>query len=305
MSLDPGLPSAVWQAVLPWFAKLDRWRLPIGELGDQLIQAATDAVRLRFPELTPDDRSLTLLGKDRRIPRAPNETPEAYARRLMLWLDLWGIAGLPLGLLYAIQSFIFPGYPQVRLVERSGLWYTLDEGASRDMSPFDAMSLACTVEPGRPAVRYVPPIGIATSPRAAFWAHRAPGLWDWDSISNPERATHNEDFWLIVYPTSYPFQGEYNGAGDEEVTWGEDESWGFNEPAGTIATLRELVKIYARAGSECRGAVFAPSLVDFPPDATIGDPTFPDGHWGADAKDVAGVATPTRRADCRYLLWFP
>lgn len=304
MSLDPGLPSAVWQAVLPWFAKRDRWRLPIGELGDQLIQAATDAVRLRFPELTPDDRSLTLLGKDRRIPRAPNETPEAYARRLVLWLDLWGLAGLPLGLLYAIQSFIFPGYPRVRLIERSGIWYTLDEGASRDLSPFEAMSLPCALEPGIPAVRYVPPIGISTSPRAAFWAHRSPGLWDWDSISNPERAAFNFDFWLVVYHPRYANQGTYGG-GPGGVVYGPGTSWGLDEPGGTFITFRELVRLYRRAGANCRGVVFPPSLDDFSPDATIGDPTFPDGRWGAESKWDGSKAVPTRRRDCRYLLWFP
>jgi hypothetical protein len=297
MTLDPQKPSAVWQATLPWFAKYARWTKPIGAFGDQLVQTGVDALRLRYPSVTPDDRSLTLIGNDRRIPRAPNETPEAYARRLTLWLDLWGLAGLPLGLLYAIQSFVYPGYPTVRLVERSGLWFTLNEGASRDLTPFEAMTV-----PSAGDARYVPPIGAAQSPRAEFWVHQSsPNNWDWDSISNPERSAYVWDYWLEICAPSYPFTGEYNGAGDEEVFWGEGRAWGVDEYAGTIATMRELVKLYKRAGSECRGIVLTPSVTSLPPDGTP-DATWPNGQWGADSVIVAGVATPTRNRDFRYIL---
>ncbi len=294
MSLDPALPSAVWQATLAWFAKRDRWRLPIGELGDQLVQGAVDAVRLRYPGVTPDDRSLSLVGKDRLIPRAPDEPAEAYARRLNLWLDLWGIAGLPLGLLYAIQSYIFPGYPLVRLVERSGLWHTLEEGASRDLSPFEAMTVAGVGE------RYVPVVGASVSPKAPFWMHF--GAWfDWDSISNPTRGTHAEDYVLFVYPPSYTFQGTYNSG----ITYNSGTCWGLATSPGIIATLRELITIYSRAGSHCLSVVFPESTVLYAPDATP-DADWPDGRWGWEAVDDGmGNVTPTRSRKNRYLLGFP
>lgn len=300
MSLDPALPSAVWQVMLPWFAKRDRWRKPIGELGDQLVQFATDAVRLRFPSLTPDERSLVLLGLDRRIPRAPNEPAEAYARRLELWLDLWGLAGLPIGLLYAIQSYVFPGYPLVRLVERSGLWYTLDEAASRDFSPFDAMTLPSAVPAGTDPVRYVPPIGASTTPRAPFWAHY--GAWfDWDSISQPARATHVEDYVLFVYPPSYAFQGTYNSG----ITYNSGTCWGLAVSPGVITTLRDLLAIDARAGSHCLSVVFPESTTLYSPDATP-DGDWPDGKWGWEAVDDGfGNVIPTRSQKNRYLLSFP
>jgi hypothetical protein len=293
-TLDPAKPSTIWQAALPWFAKSDRWRLPIGELGDQLVQAAVDALRLRYPGVTPHDGSLALLGQDRRIPRAPDETPEAYARRLNLWLDLWGLAGLPLGLLYALQSFVYPGYPTIRLVERSGLWYTLEEGASRDLTPFEAMSL-----PSAGEARYVPPIGASTSPRAQFWAHYGTNL-DWDSVSDPGRAAMVQDFWIVVEAPSYPFVGEYDGAGDEAVFYGEERAIGLDENAGTLATLRELLRLYSRAGAECQGVIFTPTPF-FTPDGTP-DASWPNGRWSAESWDVSGVATPTRNLDFRYLL---
>jgi hypothetical protein len=301
MAADPGSMSAVFRERLPWFLKDGRILAPIGQGMDKLTQLAIDAVRLRYPSVTPSDASLSIIGRDRRIPRAPGETPESYARRLVLWLDLWGLAGLPLGLLYAIQSFVFPGYPQVRYVSRSGMWWTLDEGASRDATPFEAMTLPCPEVPGQRTPRYVP--ALEATPRARFWGHEAaPNNWDWDSISNPERAAFWWDYWLVVYPPSWTFEGEY---GLDSEYGGTEGAWGFEEYGGTFDTMRELVRIYQRAGAECRGVIFAPTLADFDPYAVPGDPTMPDGYWGADAKLDAGVVVPTRRLDCRYLLGFP
>ncbi len=296
MKLDPQKPSTIWQAVLPWFAKTDRWRLPIGELGDQLLQAAVDALRLRYPELTPDDRSLTLLGLDRRIPRAPNETAEAYTRRLILWLDLWAMAGTPAGLLYALQSFIFPGYPTIRMVDRNSLWCQLDEGASRDLTIWEAVSVPSAID----GLRYIPPIGAAQSPRAKFWWHQGAG-WDWDSISNPERAAMVQDYWIEVAQPSYPFVGKYAGTGDNAMTWGMGRAWGLGEIAGTFKTFRELVRMYQRAGSECQGVIFTTAASSFDPTATP-DASYPDGTWSADSKIIAGTATQTRNRNYRYAL---
>lgn len=293
--LNPAKPSAIWQAALPWFAKNDRWRLPIGELGDELIQAAIDAVRLRFPTRTPDDRSLAIIGRDRRIPRAPEETAESYARRLNLWLDLWGIAGLPLGLLYACQSFIFPGYPTVRLVERSGLWHTLDQYASRDVSPFESMTV-----PSAGEARYVPPIGASASPRAQYWMHY--GTWpDWDSVAYPARTTRVQDYLLFVYPPSYDFQDGY-GTGFE---YGDNTCWGLNVSPGTITTLRELIAIYSRAGSHCISVIFPESVDLYAPSATP-DADWPNGKWAWEAvDDGSGNVVPSRSPKNRYLLGFP
>jgi hypothetical protein len=295
MSADPGSASALLRALLPAWARDDKWPKPLGEYADQILQAAVDAVRLGYPGVTPDDRSLALIGEERRIPRAPNEPADSYARRLKLWLDLWSLAGTPIGLLYALQSFVFPGYPRMRIVERSSLWYTLEEGASRDLTPYQAQTVASSLAD----TRYAPPIGATQSPRAALWMHRAsPANWDWDSISDPTRATHWEDYWVIIYPTSYPIQGTYGGG----VFYGSDTCWGLDVSPGIIATLRELLKIYQRAGSSCRAVIFAPTLADFDPTAPPADPGFPDGRWSAHSKDVGGVAVPTRRMDCRYLL---
>lgn len=294
MTLDPANPSTIYQAVLASFAKNDAWRGPIGELGDQLVQLALDALRLRFPTRTPDERSLALIGKDRRIPRAPDEPAESYARRLNLWLDLWGIAGLPLGLLYACQSFIFPGYPRVALVERSGLWHTLDANASRDVSPFEAMTVAGVGDP------YVPPVGAAEVPRAQYWMHR--GVWpDWDSIAYPSWSVRVWDYLLLIYPPSYPLQAGY----DTGLTYDSSVLWGLQTSKGNVDTLRELIDVYSRRGSHCLSTIFVPADTTLIPDATP-DADWPDGTWAKESKDDGfGNSMPSRSPKNSYLLSFP
>lgn len=294
-TLDPAKPSGVWQTLLPWFARGSRWTKPLGEMADQKIQAAIDAVKLRFPELTPDERSLAILGRDRKLPRAPGEPPESYARRLILWLDLWGLAGQPLGLLYALQSFIFPGYPMVRYVEYSNLWYTLDEAASVALTPFEAASL-----PATGPQRYVPPVGIDVSPRAKFWMHQGSN-WDWHSISHADEQPRWWDYWLIVYPPSYSFQGDY----DDNVFYDTDTCWGLDVDPGTIATLRELIRLYERSGSHCAAVIFPPDISAYSPDGVASPPEWPDGMWGWEVKDDGmGGSMPTKSLNNRYLLGF-
>lgn len=289
----------VLRSWMPWFAQsapTDRAVDAMGRAMDRVLQGSIDAVRARHPTVCPAD-ALALIGADRRIPRAPSEPRESYERRLLLWLDLWALAGLPLGLLYAVQSYLYPTYPMVRLVTRSGYWWTLDAGASAALTPYEAMTVACTPEPGFVSnpLRYVP--AVAASPRAAFWMHRAVPLnWNWDSNSNPDRVNNWWDFWLIIYP-NYPLQTSWGDAG---TVWGSTSSWGFNVPSGTVATLEYLVKSYSSAHSQCRSLIFPPSTSDFNPNTAPGDPSFPDGWWGQDQRVISGVSTPTRRTDCLF-----
>lgn len=296
---DKGSMTGVLRSFLPWFAKAPvagRIVRPIEKSFDKMLQGAIDAVRLRYPSVCPPD-ALALLGADRRIPRARNESIEAYRRRLLLWLDYWAHAGLPLGLLYAIQSYVYPGFPTVRIVTRSGYWYTLDEGASATQTPYEVATLPCAPEPGFDSnpLRYAP--APETMPRAPFWNHVADLVnWDYDSNSNPERAANWWDFWLIIYPPSYEFQGEYDG----DVFYDTDTCWGLDVDPGTMATLRLLLATYKRAGAECRGILFPPTKEDFDPYALISDPGMPDGWWGQDVRLVAGEWVGTRREDVRY-----
>lgn len=301
MMEDVVRPSAVLRALLPWYARDSRWVKPIGELGDQLVQSATDALRLRFPTRTPSDKSLSVIGRDRLIPRAPHEPADSYARRLVLWLDLWGLAGTPLGLCYAVQSFIFPGYPKVRLVTRNQLWYTLDEGASETLSPLEACTLECTKPLDLPAspYRWAPPMGHAK--RAPFWFVKGdPGAWNWDGVTHPANASRWWDFWMFIYSPSYPFQEAYNSG----ITYNSNTCWGLAIDPGTILVLRELIALYGRAGSHCVSVLFPEDNSMYEPNALNAD--WPDGRWALESVDDGlGTAVATRSRKNRYLLGFP
>lgn len=298
-----GSPSSILNSWLPWYARFANSRLfrPLGTALDAVLQGAIDAVRLRYPSVTSDERSLTLIGKDRRIPRAPNESAESYARRLLLWLDMWGLAGQPAGLLYVIQSFIYPNYPVVRLIGRDSFWWQLDQYASRDLTIWEAVSLPCAVLPGEEPTRYIPPVGISTSPRAALWGHQGAANWDWDSISDPSRSGKWFDCWIEVCDPGYGLAGQYDGTGDEEVFWDSGRAWDTEEIFGTFDVMRELIRLYQRAGAECQGIIFTPSATEFSPDGTP-DASWPDGQWSAESKIVGGASVPTRNLDYQYLL---
>jgi len=290
---------AIVRAYAPWFAlgpNGARFLEPIGRSFDRVLQAAVDAVRLRYPSVCPDD-ALSIIGRDRRLPRAPGESREAYVRRLLLWLDYWALAGLPLGLLYAIQSYVFPGYPSVSTIDRGGRWFTLDAGTSATLTPYEAATLPCAPPPGFAAAtsRYVP---IQTMPRPPFWFRQAnPNNWDYDSNTHPERSESWQDYWIIIRQPSYELQTTY----ESELTYDSSTCWGLDVNPGTMSVLRELVRLFSSAHAECRGILIAPSATDFDPYALIGDPGFPDGWWGDDVRLVGGAWVATRREDVRYV----
>lgn len=302
MSADPGSMRAVLRSLMPWYARQgSAWRVlePLGRAMDKTVQAALDAVWMRCPTVCPED-ALSILGRDRRLPRAPGEPPAAYRRRLLLWLDYWSHAGLPLGLLYAVQSYLYPGYPRVRMVTRGGWWYTLDEGASARQTPYEAMTLPCAAPAGfaTSPYRYAPALEAAE--RAAFWTHVAdPVNWDFDSLSNPERVNSWWDFWLIIHPSSYEIQAPYDGP--PGLVYDSNTCWGLKVPQGTIDTLRTLIRMFKRAGSECRNILFAPTLDDFDPYAAVNAAGMPDGWWGKNVRLVGGQWVGTRRDDVRYV----
>lgn len=290
--LRAALPPGPYRG--PW-----AWRAlePTGRILDVTTQAMLEAVYLRFPSHCPAD-GLPLHGRARRIPRGPYEDADAYRRRLVQWLDVWRMAGLYAGILYAIQGYLAPTYPRVRLVTRQGLWVTLEEGGS--LLPIDeALTLPGDIPPtGGSPYRYVPPLDAAT--HAPLWFQRNdPALWNWDSLSHPANATRWWDFWLVIYPGAYDLQGNF----DSGLFYDEPTTWGFSEPQGTFDTLRTLVDQFRSAVSFCRAVVFPPDAGDFDPTEAPGAAGFPDGWWGYEARVSAGQWVPARRRDCRFMLF--
>jgi hypothetical protein len=259
----------------------------------------------RFPSYCPAD-ALPYLAADRKLITGPYESEAAVRARLRSWIDEAILAGLPLGWLVAMQAYLGPNYPMVRIVTRKNTWYTLAADTVPRMLglPGYAALPKCTYELGA----QWPKDSVASQVERArgaglFTRHKAsPANWDWDSISNPERSACWWDLWGFAYPTSYSTLGKFGGSGSSLVTWGSTKAVGFSEFYATIQTLKQIAAYRKSSKGSLRAIIFPPSLADFDPTTAPADPGFPDGRWGAASKISGGAAVSTKRLDCRYLL---
>jgi hypothetical protein len=98
-----------------------------------LCDAFAERVRLgllaRFPQFAPPD-ALSYLGRDRRIVRGINEPDDAYAARLVRYLDDHRVQGNPYALMDQLASYCQAAV-RIRTVDRSGNWFTRDRDGSR------------------------------------------------------------------------------------------------------------------------------------------------------------------------------
>lgn len=254
-----------------------------------------EALFNRYPSLC-DPSALPLLLLDRRLRRGPFTVELAVRRYLRLWMDQWQLAGLFPGLLLAIQAFLAPEYPQVRIWTQRSICYTMAKGTV-------GRALAL---PG-----YEPlasgPDGDTTLSERLRWSGvierviAASGTWDWYSISNPSYAGRWWHFWVSIHekPLATPW---YYGTG---VLYGDpSKSWSCDFPHGDLAVLREVIRDFAPHETRPHTVVICPLDSEFDPnDVNAGNPAFgwPDGQWGWACKsDGMGGAIAARRTDLRY-----
>ena len=113
--------------------------------------------------------------------------------------------------------------------------------------------------------------------------------WDWDSVSNPERANYDSDLWVIVTSPS-PGQWAHDSA------WG-DRSWGDAPMGFGHDCLREEVDAVKGLLSQWKGnhnRIRAVIWAD--------DDVTPDGTWGQWGTRGAS-RVPARQSTFRY--WEP
>lgn len=81
-------------------------------------------------------------------------------------------------------------------------------------------------------------------------------------------------------------------------------AWGTNYWPGEMDTLDLIVRDTAPHETRCVSMILAPDNTSWDPlDVNVGNPAFgwPDGYWGADAKDDgAGNVIPAKNTDFRY-----
>lgn len=265
------------------------------------------ALLCRFPSYCPAD-ALPYLAADRRIIVGPDESEAAVRVRLLAWMLEAVLSGLPIGWLIALQAFGAPDYPKVRIVTKNSIWYTLEANAVPRMLGLRGFQRLdpCPYELGSQW-----PIGAFASEterlRTSGLYSRvkaSPANFDWDSLSNPERAACWWDAVGVIYGR-YEEQEAYADLADTWLLDDPSESVGFNEGYGTFTTLQYLATQRKSCKSVLRAIVWTDNEALFPPDGALGDPELPDGYWGRPGKVIAGKLIPSQRLDCRVILGFP
>lgn len=223
---------------------------------DVFATMAEEALQAPIPGVG-DPSAFPYIGSNRALRRAQSETDAEYTARLTTWLDRARQWGSMLAVARSIHEYL-ANRPRVRIYNRAGACYEIAE----------TTGTVTVYAPGTTA-------------------------WDWDSLSNPERAGYWWDLWICVYPTQWADQG----------TWGDGRLWGRNHGDAGIGHLtsrveydaiRADVEQYKSAHSHVRAIIWTS-------DATLFDPTDPttqpDGTWGR-WKPVGG--TGRNVTTCKY-----
>ena len=96
---------------------------------DSMMQILVEGLRAKYPT-QGTTTAVPYIGRDRRIVRGPNEDVNAFAERLIPWLDAWRGAGSALEVIRQMTPIFAPHPPpRMRIVTNAGTWYTYDPNA--------------------------------------------------------------------------------------------------------------------------------------------------------------------------------
>jgi hypothetical protein len=224
--------------------------------------------------------------------------------RLLLWLDIWQLAGLPLGLLLAIQSALSPAFPRVRIVTRRSLWYTLDAGAAGRMlalpgleplppTPYEQGELWPTSSPPAPPVERL---------RFSGLYERSDGLgnFDWDSHLPVPAQPVSTDSWVVIDAAPPTDWIHPDGAWGSDGVWGDGGAWGVDVAPATGQLLAEVVSLFKSAATAVQWIVVSFDASLFDPAQAAGGGINPDGHFARWSKIENGQYVSARFDAARY-----
>ena len=250
------------KSIVPWWLPDVGYRVlyGIGVMVDLCVEWATQGIQARMPgKGTPT--ALPSIGEDRRIIRGIDDTDAQYGARLIEFRERWKRAGSIDAVARIVHEYL-PGRPQVRVVTRFGKW--------------------CNVSTS----------GVVTL------STNVAELFDWDSMSHPEKRYAWSDMWIIVYPVGTFTAGNW-GTGDGQL-WGSNSlAFGMTAQVEHMRTLRTLIDEWKAAHSKVVAVIFASNLTQFDPDL-IGS-MMPDGWWGNYSKRVGGNSVAARPDVLRFL----
>ncbi len=217
---------------------------------DALVDACAYAIRARFPATAPPD-AFPWLTSDRQIDQGFQEPLSGFVVRLVMWLDLWRLAGSSYGVLLALLGYVAPDQISMETVSNTGAWdfYAANAGAS---PPQDGLQ----------SDYFVPPVHTLVG-----------GQWNWDN--NPWWWWR---FWVVLYPDS----GLWNqGTTWGSFKWGDGTMWGLGGPGASVNTapnLIALIKKWKTAGAFVPTIILAFDSSWFLVTSPSGK--LPDGTWG-------------------------
>lgn len=220
---------------------------------DMVAQAGKEAARARFPSYCPDD-ALPYHGRDRGIPRGPNEGRDGYVQRLLQWRDIWSGSGVGRALLDEIAAYLTPSEARLMIVTQTGVVYT-------------------RWTDGQFGVEHVTP----------------PNFWNWDG-----NTALWARFWLVIYSIGPNAPWSRDGTWNDGEHWGEHAStasWGSTATLEQIASIRSIILEHKPAQSVCQNIIisFDDDAFHTPP-----FPDGLWGHWSKNVGGVQVPARDSR-----------
>lgn len=231
----------------------------IALVGDCLLEAAWEGFQDALG--IGDPSALPYIGQSRSLLQGPLEPNAAFVVRLTQWLKTARTLGSRATMAAQIQAFLTPAsgpLPTIRIVDRSGNWVSID------------------------------PSGNVT-----FTTDTA---WNWDSVSNPERANFWSDMWIIVAPSQF---ATYANTSDAAwvAGWGNYSGtalgWGHQVPRQYVDGILKIVGATKAAHTWIVAILWTSNAALLTP-GSLGLAGNPDGTWGTWSKNVRQVQVPAR-----------
>lgn len=204
--------------------------------------------------------ALPYIGRGRGVLRGQADTNDEFAAKCRAWLERAERWGSMHGIAGELHDWL-GNHPRIRVVNRSGRWFTLEAD------------------------------GTITETQAA---------WDWDSVTNPERAGFWSELWIIVYPTQWALSGTW---GDGRLWGGRDSGIGHRVTRPEVDAVKGLIAEAKSAGSRVRAVIWTSDATLFDPAVPLSCPNGTWGTWGMDDGAGSWIASGRNTATCRY--WEP
>lgn len=229
---------------------------------DVAVQTILEGLKAAWPGVgTPS--ALPIIAQGRALLRGETESDASFSLRLVNWLFTWSQNNSFPNEQLARQIQAYLGNtPLVRIVDRAGQWTTVDA------------------------------TGVATEATAA---------WNWDGVSNPERAQLWSDLWIIIYPCEWT---QAPTILTRSTGYPHDQGFGVGHLVQRTAVdaILSLVALWRDAHTTVRGIVWSYDTTLCVP----GGSNNPDGTWGVESKlsgGRGGTRVPARSPNARY--WIP